>query len=62
MNFAKQGVTVRDLTLALHDFPSQLWLSLLVDPSDFSVTGPIGGKVVVNGNPTAPGGLSPKVS
>jgi hypothetical protein len=60
VNFAKQGVTVRDLTLALHDFPSQLWLSLLVDPSDFSVTGPIGGKVVVNGNPTAPGGLEPE--
>ena len=60
VNFAKQGVNVHDLTLGLHDFPSQLWLTLLVDPSDFSVTGPIGGKVVVNGNPTAPGGLEPE--
>jgi hypothetical protein len=60
VNFAKQGVTVRDLTLGLHDFPSQLWLTLLVDPSDFSVTGPIGGKVVVNGNPSTPGGLTPE--
>ena len=60
VDFAKQGVTVHDLTLALHDFPSQLWLTLLVDPSDFSVTGPIGGKVVVNGNPSAPGGLTPE--
>ncbi len=60
VNFAKQGVTVRDLTLGLHDFPSQLWLTLLVDPSDFSVTGPIGGKVVVNGNPSTPGGLIPE--
>ena len=58
--FAKQGVNVHDLTLGLHDFPSQLWLTLLVDPSDFSVTGPIGGKVVVNGNPSAPGGLTPE--
>ncbi len=60
VDFAKQGVTVRDLTLGLHDFPSQLWLTLLVDPSDFSVTGPIGGKVVVNGNPSTPGGLTPE--
>jgi len=60
VNFTNQGVAVRDLTLGLHDFPSQLWLTLLVDPSDFSVTGPIGGKVVVNGNPSAPGGLSPE--
>ncbi|MGC2493823.1 AsmA-like C-terminal domain-containing protein [Candidatus Binatus sp.] len=60
VNFAKQGVTVRDLTLGLHDFPSALWLTLLVDPSDFSVTGPIGGKLVVNGNPSTPGGLTPE--
>jgi AsmA-like C-terminal region len=60
VNFAKQGVNVHDLTLGLHDFPSALWLTLFVDPSDFSVTGPIGGKVVVNGNPTAPGGLTPE--
>jgi hypothetical protein len=60
VNFTNQGVAVRDLTLGLHDFPSQLWLTLLVDPSDFSVTGPIGGKVVVNGNPSAPGGLTPE--
>ena len=37
-----------------------MWLTLLVDPSDFSVIGPIGGKVVVNGNPSAPGGLTPE--
>lgn len=60
VNFTRQGVAVHDLTLGLHDFPSQLWLSLLVDPSDFSVTGPIGGKVVVNGNPSTPGGLTPE--
>src|ERR1700722_6389210 len=60
VNFEKQGVNVRDLTLGLHDFPSQLWLTLLVDPNDFSVTGPIGGKVVVNGNPSTPGGLVPE--
>ena len=60
VNFEKQGIAVHDLTLGLHDFPSQLWLALLVDPSDFAVSGPIGGKVVVNGNPSAPGGLTPE--
>ena len=60
VNFEKQGVAVKDLTLGLHNFPSQLWLTLLVDPNDFSVTGPIGGKVVVDGNPSAPGGLTPE--
>ena len=60
VNFEKQGVAVHDLTLGLHDFPSALWLTLLVDPTDFSVTGPIGGKVVVNGNPSTPGGLTPE--
>ncbi|HEV2170513.1 MAG TPA: AsmA-like C-terminal domain-containing protein, partial [Candidatus Binatus sp.] len=60
VNFADHGVAVRDLTLGLHDFPSQIWLPLLVDPTDFAVTGPIGGKVVVNGNPSTPGGLTPE--
>ena len=60
VNFAKQGVSVHDLTLGLHDFPSELWLTLLVDPSDFRVSGPIGGKVVVNGDPTTPGGMTPE--
>lgn len=60
VNFEKQGIGVHDLTLGLHDFPSEIWLPLLVDPSDFAVTGPIGGKVVINGNPSAPGGLTPE--
>ena len=54
VNFVKQGIAVHDLTLGLHDFPSETWLALLVDPSDFRVSGPIGGKVVVNGDPTIP--------
>jgi hypothetical protein len=60
VNFEKQHIAVHDLTLGLHDFPSQLWLALLVDPSDFAVNGPIGGKVVVNGDPSTPGGLTPE--
>jgi hypothetical protein len=55
-----RGVVVRDLTLGLHNFPSELWLALLVDPGDFSVSGPIGGKVVVNGDLTTPGGVTPE--
>jgi hypothetical protein len=51
VNFVKQGFILRDVTLGLHNFPSETWLSLLVDPSDFSVSGPIGGRVVVNSDP-----------
>jgi len=60
VNFAKQGIAVRDLTLELHDFPSELWLGLLVEPSDFRVSGPIGGKVVVNGDSATAGGMTPE--
>jgi len=60
VNFEKQGIAVRDLTLGLHDFPSELWLALLVDPTDFRVSGPIGGRVVVNSDPGTPGGLTPE--
>ena len=60
VNFAKQSIAVHDLTLGLHNFPSEAWLALLVDPSDFRVSGPIGGKVVVNGDPSAPGGMTPE--
>ena len=60
VNFAKQGIAVHDLTLGLHDFPSEAWLALLVDPSDFRVSGPIGGKVVVNRDPSNPGAMIPE--
>ena len=60
VNFAKQGIAVHDLTLGLHDFPSETWLALLVDPSDFAVSGPIGGKVVVNSDPANPGAMIPE--
>ena len=60
VNFAKQGIAVHDLTLGLHDFPSETWLALLVDPSDFAVSGPIGGRVVVNSDPDDPGAMRPE--
>ncbi len=60
VNFAKQGIAVHDLTLGLHDFPSETWLALLVDPSDFAVSGPIGGKVVVNSDSRNPGAITPE--
>ena len=60
VNFVKQGIAMHDLTLGLHDFPSETWLALLVDPSDFGVTGPIGGKVVVNSDPDNPGAMIPE--
>src|SRR5277367_4199354 len=60
VNLSKPGISLHDVTLGLHDFPAETWLALLVDPSDFRVSGPIGGKVVVNGNPTIPGGVTPE--
>jgi len=60
VNFVKQGFALRDVTLGLHDFPSETWLSLLIDPSDFSVNGPIGGKVVVNSDPKNPTTMTPE--
>ncbi len=59
-NFARQGIAVRDLTLGLHNFPSETWLALLADPSDLAVSGPIGGKVVVNSDPRDPGTMIPE--
>ncbi|MDO8433892.1 MAG: AsmA-like C-terminal domain-containing protein [Candidatus Binatus sp.] len=44
----REGVEMHDLTLDLHQFPSDLWLSLLVDPSDLALHGPIGGRVILN--------------
>jgi hypothetical protein len=58
--FAKQGIAMRDLTLGLHNFPSETWLALLADPSDLAVSGPIGGKVVVNSDPRNPGAMIPE--
>jgi AsmA-like C-terminal region len=60
VNFLKQGFLLRDVTLGLHDFPSETWLSLLVDPSDFRVSGPIGGKVVINSDPKNPTSMTPE--
>jgi len=60
VNFVKQGFILQNVTLGLHDFPSETWLSLLVDPSDFSVSGPIGGKVVVNSDPKNPTNMTPE--
>jgi hypothetical protein len=60
VNFVKQGFILRDVTLGLHNFPSETWLSLLVDPSDFSVSGPIGGRVVVNSDPNNLTSMTPE--
>lgn len=60
LDFAGPRVAVHDLTLDFHDFPSQLWVMLLIDPADFAVSGPIGGRVVVNSDPQDPSRLTPE--
>jgi hypothetical protein len=52
--FVRDGIAVSNLTLDLHDFPSELWLALVVDPSDLGVKGRVGGKVVLNRQPKDP--------
>lgn len=54
LDFVRDGVAVSNLTLDLHDFPSELWLALVVDPSDLGVKGRVGGKVVFNRQPKDP--------
>jgi len=50
-------IVVRDLTLDFHNFPSQTWVSLVLDPNDLGVSGPVGGRVVVNSDPRDPSNL-----
>ena len=54
LDFVRDGIAVHNLALDLHDFPSELWLALVVDPSDLGVKGPVGGKVVLNRQPNDP--------
>jgi AsmA-like C-terminal region len=60
LDLAGPHIAVHDLTLDFHDFPSQVWVSLLVDPGDFWVSGPIGGRVVVNSDPRDPTRITPE--
>ena len=53
-------IAVRDLTLDFHNFPSQTWVTLLIDPSDFAVSGPVGGRVVVNSDLKDPSNITPE--
>jgi hypothetical protein len=49
--YSSQGAVVRTLTLDFHKMPSESWLGLVIDPSDLGVKGPIGGKLVISGDP-----------
>ncbi len=49
--YSPQRLVVRSLTLDFHQMPSESWLGLVVDPSDLGVRGPIGGKLVISGDP-----------
>jgi AsmA-like C-terminal region len=49
--YSAQGPVVRSLTLDFHQMPSESWLGLVIDPSDLGVRGPIGGRLVISGDP-----------
>ncbi len=44
-------VRFRDLSVELHQIASEKWIALMVDPHDISVSGPIGGRLVLNSKP-----------
>jgi hypothetical protein len=52
------GANLRNLEVEFHQMPSETWFGLLIDPSDLSVKGPIGGRVVLNGDPRVAGDFS----
>ncbi len=60
IDFVNHGYALKDLTLSLHQFPSELWTALVIDPADLAVRGPIGGKVVLNTDPLNPDIPSPE--
>jgi hypothetical protein len=60
VDYKGSALKVHDLTLEFHNFPSQLWVTLLIDPSDFAVSGPVGGRVVVNSDPKDPTRMIPE--
>jgi len=49
--YSPQRLVVRALTLDFHQMPSESWLGLVIDPSDLGVRGPIGGRLVISGDP-----------
>jgi hypothetical protein len=49
--YSSQGPVVRTLTLDFHQMPSESWLGLVLDPSDLGIRGPIGGRLVLSGDP-----------
>jgi hypothetical protein len=49
--YSPERVVVRTLTLDFHQMPSESWLGLVIDPGDLGVRGPIGGKLVISGDP-----------
>ena len=51
IQYGPQHFVVKTLSLDFHGMPSESWLGLLIDPSDLGVKGPIGGKLVISGDP-----------
>jgi hypothetical protein len=45
---ATTPVQFRELTVELHQLESARWLPLFIDPNQFSVIGPLGGRIVAN--------------
>jgi hypothetical protein len=51
IQYGSKGFLIKTLALDFHHMPSESWLGLVIDPSDLGVKGPIGGKLVISGDP-----------
>ena len=50
LRISDSGVQTRGLRIDMHQMPIELWLEGLVDPSDFSAEGNVGGEIVITGD------------
>src|SRR5262249_11774644 len=60
IDYPGNAVALRGLAVGLHQFPSEVWLGMAVDPNDLAIRGPIGGRVVLNSDPKDPGVILPE--
>jgi len=44
-----QGVALRRVTVDVHSMPVERWLGFVVDPTDFTAQGKVGGRIVLTG-------------
>ncbi|MGH7814796.1 MAG: AsmA-like C-terminal domain-containing protein [Candidatus Binataceae bacterium] len=62
LKYAGPRLAISRLAVEFKNFPSRLWLDLLVKPADFAMSGPLAGRIEIQPDPAAPGLLLPRGS